>query len=667
MKLTYNPEHLLRNYNQDDPWFENNKIAKLVEYFLWEFSNLNAPQELISRMNESWIEYYAELFKKIKAQNILIVGTGFGLLPLLAASKGGTVYACDRYPMLAKIAQEIIEKGETKAIGTINYLFKDIHDIQFGTDIPQKCDMLVFDDFDHSLLETGYVWLLDHLKTTLLTPEAAIFPSKATIYAMFVELTIDSTFFDLNALSKYQWSMGTKPIDLGETKHRILSDSLPVLSLCFQEKVDLAKKSIDFRITNDGMWNAVIYWNDIFKKPKYRVQYVDPVPVKKDSVQVITVHQLKSKVRFTTNTNPSILRNGTTPDWHIGMVNDMARNAPYARAIQRAMRDKKTCTVLDIGSGSGLLSMMVAKANPNAKIYGCEILKTLSESAREIIKNNGYKDQIEIVNCDILKLKLPEEVNFVVHEVIATGLLGEGVLHFLNHAQKFLMKHDATVLPMAAKVKGILVEHRFSDILGFNMESTNLYRYHPDYSSINLNQADHKKLSQPFDVFFFDFRNPVCVAEKKDVIVPVTHDGTLNAVIFWFELFLDEETTLTTSPFAKEKTAWNQAIQYLPTIEVKKNEALPLRLKHDCYKIQFDLMLDKMGAGRQILEQYDEVWKAKFFDVEKRYQELIIHCASNPDDYKTLVDVATKIASDPGSFNIRPKYAVRLAESFFIR
>ena len=667
MILTYNPEHLLRNYSQDESWFSDSRIAQLVEYFLWEFSNLNAPQELISRMSETWVDYYANLFAKVKAKNTLIVGTGFGLLPLLAASKGGTVYACDRYPMLAKIAQDIIGGYDAKTMGLINYLFKDIYEIKLGTDVSQKCDLFVFDDFDQSLLETGYVRLLNHFKNTLLTPDATIVPSQTTVYAMCVELCIDSTFFDLRALWRYQWSMGTRPIDLSETRHRILSDSVPVLSLCFQENLDFVKKTVDFRITNDGMWNAIVYWNDVFKDRQYRVQYLDPVPIKKDSLQAVTVHQLKSKIRFTTHTNPTILRSGTTPDWHIGMVNDIHRNASYARSIHRAMQDQKPCVVLDIGSGSGLLSMMVAKANPNAKIYGCEILKTLSECAKEVVKTNGYDQQIEIVNCDILKLKLPDKVDFVVHEVIATGLLGEGVLHFLRYARKFLMSYDAKVLPMAAKVKGILVEHRFSDILGVNMEHTNLYRYHPDYSSINLSRANHKKLSQPFDVFFFDFRNPVLNPEVKEIIVPVTHDGALNAVVFWFELFLDEETTLTTSPSAQEKTAWNQAIQYLPTIEVQKHEALPLRLKHDCYKIEFDLMLDKMETGKPTLDQYDDVWRNKFFDVEKRYQELIIHCASNPNDYKTLVDVATRIASDPGSFNIRPKYALRLAESFFIR
>lgn len=155
--------------------------------------------------------------------------------------------------------------------------------------------------------------------------------------------------------------------------------------------------------------------------------------------------------------------------------------------------------------------------------------------------------------------------------------------------------------------------------------------------------------------------------EEKEIVVPMVADGVLNAAVFWFDLFLDEETTLTTSPFAKEKTDWNQTIQYLPPIKVKKDDPLPLTLKHDGYKISFELMLNKIEADKRIPEEHDEIWRNNFLDTERRYQEMIMRCVGNPDDYMALVDAATKLASDPGGFNCRPKYALRFAESFFIR
>ena len=43
------------------------------------------------------------------------------------------------------------------------------------------------------------------------------------------------------------------------------------------------------------------------------------------------------------------------PRWHFPMLNDVTRNASYARAITNVVARIPDCTVLDIGSGTGLL------------------------------------------------------------------------------------------------------------------------------------------------------------------------------------------------------------------------------------------------------------------------------------------------------------------------
>merc|ERR1712137_1011390 len=46
--------------------------------------------------------------------------------------------------------------------------------------------------------------------------------------------------------------------------------------------------------------------------------------------------------------------------WHWAMLMDRSRNDPYDQAIAKAA--KKATTVLDIGSGTGLLSMLCGRA-----------------------------------------------------------------------------------------------------------------------------------------------------------------------------------------------------------------------------------------------------------------------------------------------------------------
>ena len=41
--------------------------------------------------------------------------------------------------------------------------------------------------------------------------------------------------------------------------------------------------------------------------------------------------------------------------WHFHMLNDVQRNSAYSRAIQLALEDTPHCTIVDIGSGTGIL------------------------------------------------------------------------------------------------------------------------------------------------------------------------------------------------------------------------------------------------------------------------------------------------------------------------
>ena len=66
--------------------------------------------------------------------------------------------------------------------------------------------------------------------------------------------------------------------------------------------------------------------------------------------------------------------------------------------------NRKTKKILDIGTGCGIISILLAKRS-KAKITGIEILETMAEIAKENVKNNGFYEQISIVNEDIKDYK----------------------------------------------------------------------------------------------------------------------------------------------------------------------------------------------------------------------------------------------------------------------
>src|SRR6187402_1795521 len=61
----------------------------------------------------------------------------------------------------------------------------------------------------------------------------------------------------------------------------------------------------------------------------------------------------------------------------------------------------KVKSVLDIGAGTGLLSLMVAQKNSEMKIDAIEIDNEAAEQAKTNIESSPWKEQINILQADI--------------------------------------------------------------------------------------------------------------------------------------------------------------------------------------------------------------------------------------------------------------------------
>jgi tRNA G37 N-methylase Trm5 len=78
------------------------------------------------------------------------------------------------------------------------------------------------------------------------------------------------------------------------------------------------------------------------------------------------------------------------------MINDRPRNHFYRQALERAV--KKGDTVLEIGTGSGLLAMLAARAGPE-HVYAVEANGNMAELAEQLIKSNGLDSKITVINA----------------------------------------------------------------------------------------------------------------------------------------------------------------------------------------------------------------------------------------------------------------------------
>ncbi len=72
--------------------------------------------------------------------------------------------------------------------------------------------------------------------------------------------------------------------------------------------------------------------------------------------------------------------------------------ADYAKNI------KKGSLVIDVGSGTGIISLLLCKKTNLKKIFAVEIQESVAEMATRSVKLNNLQDKIEIINTDIKEI-----------------------------------------------------------------------------------------------------------------------------------------------------------------------------------------------------------------------------------------------------------------------
>ena len=87
------------------------------------------------------------------------------------------------------------------------------------------------------------------------------------------------------------------------------------------------------------------------------------------------------------------------------MLKDTVRTRAYQRAIEENPDDFKDKMVLDIGCGTGILSIFAARAGAK-HVYAIENAE-IALFAEEIIKRNGLQSKITVIKGKMEEIVLP--------------------------------------------------------------------------------------------------------------------------------------------------------------------------------------------------------------------------------------------------------------------
>lgn len=183
-------------------------------------------------------------------------------------------------------------------------------------------------------------------------------------------------------------------------------------------------------------------------------------------VQFTSAHLISpvTMSKFTENEDTSPIMQGTEADKAADFANyfcsyaylyhqkqmlmDHVRMRAYHNAIMYNKHLFEGKVVLDVGTGSGVLSIWSAQAGA-AKVYAVEYTD-MAKHARKLVESNGLSDVVEVIQSSVEDLQLPCQVDIIISEWMGYILLRESMLDSVIRARNRWLKPGGCMFPSHA-------------------------------------------------------------------------------------------------------------------------------------------------------------------------------------------------------------------------
>lgn len=280
----------------------------------------------------------------------------------------------------------------------------------------------------------------------------------------------------------------------------------------------------------------------------------------------------------------------------------MLCDAPRQKAYREAILSNKSLfngkTVLDVGAGTGILSVFCAQAGAK-KVYAIEA-SNMAKLAKTIVQENGYENVIEVHQTKIEDFHLPntedqQKIDIIVSEWMGFYLLHEGMLDSVICARDKFLKptglmfpKTATILFAPCQLPSLFDSWESHDGVKMSAFGAAL-RAQKSLKPEIMNVPPTDLLHSGTVIAWFDL-NEVTLEELEKItlndVVVVDRSGRYQGLCLWFEVSFPTDdpftdTHLNTSPEC-DATHWKQTVILLPDNvreELEANDAIALNLE----------------------------------------------------------------------------------------
>ena len=254
-------------------------------------------------------------------------------------------------------------------------------------------------------------------------------------------------------------------------------------------------------------------------------------------------------------------------DQHRALLADSVRTSAYAEAIARVVRPGDV--VLDLGSGSGVLAILAARAGAR-RVIAIEQAH-IADVATMLVADNDLRDRIEVHHARSQDVELSERANVLVTETLGNLGFDEQILVSLLDARQRLLTPDARLVPQrvalfAAPADAARAHEREVAFWGAT-------RYGIDFSLVRTFAANQVRT---IEIDEDDFLAPAAMLADVDlgaVQSPsvsgearfiAAHDSAMHGFAAWFAATLVDDIRVSNEPPLRTPN-WRQA--FLPLDE----------------------------------------------------------------------------------------------------
>jgi len=242
--------------------------------------------------------------------------------------------------------------------------------------------------------------------------------------------------------------------------------------------------------------------------------------------------------------------------------------------------------VLDVGCGTGILSMFASKAGAE-HVYGIDC-SSIIHTARQIIKDNGFEDKITLIHGKVEDVELPEKhpkVDIIISEWMGYALLYESMLDTVLVARDKWLNPDGIIMPDKAVMYMCGIEdaqykdekiHYWDSVYGFDMSCIKKIAIsEPLVDTVNPDQIVTKVATLKTIDIHTCKKEDLCFSAPWKMTM--SRDDYLTAMVIYFDVGftkIHKPLWLSTGPRAPY-THWRQTVFYLhEQLTVQKDESI---------------------------------------------------------------------------------------------